>query len=107
MPLKPRTLEKQELGVRKSQLQSLVLLKELGTRWKQEETGPHSAGTLPSSGRGRPSSDNDSETIIDEYRGSKVKDPRYSESKVQSKETILDLRVRTPLFLEKVTRGKM
>lgn len=44
--------------------------------------------------------DNDSETIIDEYRGSKVKDPRYSESKVQSKETILDLRVRTPLFLE-------
>ena len=32
--------------------------------------------------------------------------PQVSESKVQSKETILDLRVRTPLFLEKVTRSK-
>lgn len=82
MPLKPRTLEKHELGVSKSQL---VLLWELGTRWKREETGPHSAGTLPSSGRGRPSSDNDSEAIIDEYRGSEVKDPRSLRAKCRAK----------------------
>lgn len=86
MLLKPRTLEKQELGVRKPQLQSLVLLWELGTRWEGEETGPHSAGTLPSSGRGGPSSDNDSETVIDEYRGSEVKGPRSLRAKCRAKE---------------------
>lgn len=44
-----------------------------GDSGNKNRHGPHSPGTSLSSGRDRPPSGNDSETITDEHRGSEVK----------------------------------